>query len=202
MVQRATGENSTARVPVVAHTVLVVPVPALEGYIRGRWEHYDAAWVSRDPAFTHAHVTALAPFRPSPTADDLARVAAIARTTPAFDFVLDEVRAFPDGIVHAVPSPAAPFAALTAQLWEAFPDCPPYAGEFADVVPHLTLDRLGPDVSIASVRADLAECLPVRARAQRLELHRYAERDCRVLASWSLVAVGDPVAQPGGGPGR
>jgi hypothetical protein len=170
----------------VAHTVLVVPVPALEAYIRGRWEHYDAAWVSPDPAFTHAHVTALAPFRPAPADVDLARVAAIAGATPAFEFVLDEVTAFPDGIVHAVPSPAAPFATLTARLWEEFPDCPPYAGEFADVVPHLTLDRLGPDVSIESVTADLAGTLPARARADRLELHRYAERDCRVLASWSL----------------
>ncbi|TQK71742.1 MULTISPECIES: 2'-5' RNA ligase family protein [unclassified Nocardioides] len=186
----------------MAHTVLVVPVPALEDYIRGRWEHYDAAWVSRDPAFTHAHITALAPFRPAPTDADLARVARIARTTPAFDLVLDEVTAFPDGIVHAVPSPVAPFAALTARLWEAFPDCPPYAGEFADVVPHLTLDRLGPGVSVASVTADLATTLPVRARAERLELHRYAERDCRVLASWSLVGAGDPVPQPGGRPGR
>ena len=88
----------------MAHTVLVVPVPALEDYIRGRWEHYDAAWVSRDPAFTHAHITALAPFRPAPTDADLARVARIARTTPAFDLVLDEVTAFPDGIVHIVPS--------------------------------------------------------------------------------------------------
>ena len=186
----------------MAHTVLVVPVPALEGYIRGRWEHYDAAWVSRDPAFTHAHITALAPFRPSPTEGDLARVAAIARATPAFDFVLDEVTAFPDGIVHAVPAPAAPFAALTARLWEAFPDCPPYAGEFADVVPHLTLDRLGPGVSIASVTADLSGTLPASAPADRLELHRYAEGDCRVLASWSLAGVGDPVAQPGRGPSR
>ena len=190
----------------MAHTVLVVPVPALEGYIRGRWEHYDAAWVSRDPDFTHAHITALAPFRPSPTDADLARLAAIARATPAFDFVLDEVTAFPDGIVHAVPSPAAPFAALTARLWQAFPDFPPYAGEFADVVPHLTLDRLGPDVSVASVTADLAGTLPVRAWADRLELHRYAEGDCRVLRSWSLAGslagVADPVPQPGRGAGR
>lgn len=172
----------------MAHTVLVIPVPALEGYIRGRWEHYDPAWVSRDPDFTHAHITALAPFLPAPTDADLAQVAAIARTTPVFDFVLDEVTAFPDGIVHAVPTPAAPFSVLTARLWEAFPDCPPYAGEFADVVPHLTLDRLGPAVSIASVATDLAGLLPVQARADRLELHRYAERECRVLASWPLSA--------------
>jgi len=171
----------------VAHTVLVIPVPALESYIRGRWEHYDPAWVSRDPAFTHAHITALAPFLPAPSAADLARVAAIASATAAFDFVLDDVTAFPDGLVHAVPSPAAPFAALTDRLWHEFPACPPYAGEF-DVVPHLTLDRVGPAVSLASVSADLAGLLPVRTRAERLELQWYAEGECRVLASWPLGA--------------
>lgn len=173
----------------MSHTVLAVPVPALEPYVRGRWQHYDPAWVSRDPAFTHAHVTALAPFLPEPTPEDLAVVAAIARSTPAFGYTLDAVAAFPDGIIHLVPEPAGPFATLTAQLWAAFPQCPPYAGEFGDVVPHVTLDHAGTGVTVASVAADLAPVLPVAGRADRLELHRYAEGDCRVLASWPLAAA-------------
>lgn len=173
----------------MSHTVLAVPVPALEPYVRGRWEHYDPAWVSRDPAFTHAHVTALAPFLPEPTPEDLAVVAAIARRTPAFGYTLADVAAFPDGIIHLVPEPAGPFATLTARLWEAFPQCPPYGGEFGDVVPHVTLDHAAAGVTVASVEADLASVLPVSGRADRLELHRYAEGDCRVLASWLLRGV-------------
>jgi 2'-5' RNA ligase len=176
--------------PRVAHSVLAVPVPALEPYVRGRWEHYDPAWVSRDPAFTHAHITALAPFVTTPGAADLERVAEIARTTPAFDFTLDEIAAFPDGIVHLLPAPATPFAELTARLWRAFPECPPYEGQFGDVVPHLTLDRLAPDVSVASVAADLTGLLPVRTRADRLELQWYDEGECRVLWAW-------PFGRPG-----
>lgn len=172
----------------MAHTVLVIPVPALEDHVRGRWAHYEPGWVSHDPTFTHAHITALAPFLPSPTAEELAAVAAIARATPAFSYTLADVAAFPDGIIHLEPSPAGPFAALTAALAERFPQCPPYAGEFADVVPHLTLDQAAGEVSVASVRATLAHLLPVRTVADRLELHRYAEGDCRVLASWPLSA--------------
>ena len=164
----------------MAHTVLVVPVPALEDHVRGRWEHYEPEWVSQDPAFTHAHITA----QPSP--DDLAAVARIARTTAAFSYTLADVAAFPDGIIHLVPSPSGPFTALTAALWERFPQCPPYAGEFADVVPHLTLDQSSAEVSLESVRTTLAHLLPVRTVADRLELHRYAEGDCRVLVSWRL----------------
>lgn len=169
----------------MAHSVLAVPVPALERYVRSRWEHYDPAWVSRDPAFTHAHITVLAPFLPEPTGADLDRVAEIVRTTPAFDFRLAEVAAFPDGLLHVVPEPAGPFSELTARLWRAFPQCPPYAGEYGDVVPHLTLDRVGPEVSLASVERDLAGVLPVTLRAERVELHGYEEMNCRFLLGWS-----------------
>lgn len=168
----------------MAHTVLVVPVPALEDHVRGRWEHYEPGWVSHDPAFTHAHITALAPFLPEPSRADLAAVAGIARATAPFAYTLADVAAFPDGIIHLEPVPTGPFAALTAALWQRFPQCPPYAGEFADVVPHLTLDQAAGDVSVESVRTTLAHLLPVRTLADRLELHRYAEGDCRVLASW------------------
>lgn len=174
----------------MAHSVLAIPVAALEPYVRGRWEHYDPRWVSPDPRFTHAHVTALAPFLVDPGPGDLADVADVARTTAAFDFTLARVATFPNGIIHLVPEPATPFAVLTARLWRSFPQCPPYAGEFADVVPHLTLDQVGQDVDEESVRADLAAVLPVRVRAERLELHRYAEGDCRVVAGWDLGAEG------------
>ena len=169
----------------MAHSVLAVPVPALEPYVRSRWEHYDPAWVSRDPAFTHAHITVLAPFLPAPSAADLALVAEIVRTTPAFDYRLAEVAAFPDGIVHAVPEPSGPFAELTARLWRAFPQCPPYEGRYGEVVPHLTLDRLGPEVTVGTVAADLAGVLPVTVRAERVELHWYDEMNCRFLLGWS-----------------
>ena len=66
----------------------VVPVPDLESWVRARWEHYEPGWVSRDPAFTHAHITALAPFLPSPTAADLAAVGAIAASSPGILFVV------------------------------------------------------------------------------------------------------------------
>ena len=172
--------------PAASHTVLVVPVPALESWVRARWEHYEPGWVSRDPAFTHAHITALAPFLPSPTTADLAVVGLVAASAAAFAYDLSEITAFPDGVLHLQPDPLAPFAALTAALWEAFPSCPPYAGAFADVVPHLTLDQLSAEVSLASVRDSLGDLLPVRTVADRLELQRYAEGDCRALASWSL----------------
>lgn len=172
--------------PEPGHTVLVVPVPELEPFVRGRWEHYEPAMVSTDPAFTHAHVTALAPYLPEPTPADLALLAEIAAGTEPFDYLLDDVAAFPNGIVHLRPEPAAPFAALTARLWEAFPQCPPYAGRFPHSVPHLTLDLLSERVTLASTRDLLGDAVPVRCRADRLELHWYETGDCHVRHAWPL----------------
>ncbi len=172
--------------PATSHTVLLVPVPELEAWVRRRWEHYAPGWVSRDPAFTHAHVTVLGPWVPSPSAADLAAVADVAASVTAFAFTLAAVETFADGLLHTVPAPRAPFAALTAALAARFPAHPPYAGAFPDPVPHLTLDQVSPTVSAASVRASLGPLLPADCRAERLEVHRYAEGDCRVLASWPL----------------
>ncbi|TIC88558.1 2'-5' RNA ligase family protein [Nocardioides sp. GY 10113] len=174
----------------MGHSVLVVPVPALEPFVRARWAHYDPAWVSADPAFTHAHVTALSPWREDPDPDALARVARIAAATPAFDFTLAAVDAFPDGTLHTPPAPAAPFADLTARLWSAFPDCPPYGGAFGEgpSVPHVTLDRVADDVSVASVRTALGGTLPAACRAEALEWHWYDEGDCHVRGRWPFRA--------------
>lgn len=175
----------------MGHSVLLIPVPALEPFVRDRWAHYEPGWVSRDPAFTHAHVTVLAPYLPAPEAQDLAVIAEIAATTPAFDFRLEAVTAFPNGVIHVPPVPGAPFAALTARLVEAFPQCPPYGGEFgdlSDLVPHVTLDHHAGGVTTASVASDIGDLLPVTARAERLELQWYDEGDCRVLATWPLGA--------------
>lgn len=173
--------------PWPGHTVLQVPVPALEPFVRARTAYYDAGFVSADPAFVHAHVTALGPFVSAPSSADLDRVAAIASSTTAFEVVLAEVAAFPDGIIHLRPHPDHGFRELTKRLCAAFPDHPPYGGRHGtadDVVPHLTLDLTAADVGLASTRRLLGEAVPVAVRAERLDLVWYEAGGCRLMASW------------------
>src|SRR5690349_11687794 len=145
------------------HTVLLVPVPELEPFVRERTAHYDAAWLSADPAFVHAHVTLLAPFLDEPLdATSLARLEDVLSQHRAFSFDLSEVATFPNGIVHLLPDPVAPFRALTADLVRAFPQCPPYAGQFPNPTPHLTLDLVHGGVTEAGVRAAVQPWTPAR----------------------------------------
>jgi 2'-5' RNA ligase len=170
------------------HTVLLVPVPALEPFVRARWEHYDPTWVSADPRFAHGHITLLSPFLAPPLPAAACRgIEEVLRRQPAFEFELRRIATFPNGIVHALPEPDTGFRRLTAELVEAFPQCPPYAGQFPDPVPHLTLDQVHGEVTEASVRAAVAGMLPARGcRAERVQLAWYAPGGCRVLHEWSL----------------
>ena len=169
------------------HSVLQLPVPALEEWVRERTAHYDSAFVSVDPLFGHAHITALGPFDPDPSSSVLASVAAIAASTAPMTVRLADLAQFPNGIIHLVPSPAEPLRALTARLVAAFPRYPPYGGEFGDdVQPHLTVDAESELISVTSTRVRLAGVVPVTCVLDRLQLAWWESGACSVLAEWAL----------------
>lgn len=175
------------------HSVLVIPIPPMESFVLARHEHYDRDYVSADPTFAHAHVTVLGPWLthadladPDRVTSAYAAVREIASATMRFDVTFDRVTTFPSGIIHLVPEPREPFAELTAALWRAFPDYPPYAGEHGSVLPHLTLDALGPDVTEQVVTGWVADHLPVRTRAERVHLSWYEAGRCQTLATFPL----------------
>lgn len=171
----------------MAHTVLYLPVPGLEPYIRWRHEVEGAEWLSPDEDHVHAHLTVLGPFVPEPelTPQVHADLAAVFADTEPFTFTLEEVRVFPSGLVYLHPEPAEPFTRLTDAVTARFPDHLPYAGEFAPV-PHLSLCALGPERDLDVVRAELASALPVQTVAEEVWLVRYEEHGTRRLRRYPL----------------
>lgn len=173
------------------HTVLQLPVPALEGWVKDRTRHYDEGFVSSDARFAHAHVTALAPFASSPTPQDLAMIADIAATTAPITVRLHEIGQFPNGIIHLRPEPAGPLRALTDALVEAFPEFPPYDGRFGPrAEPHLTLDAASDTVSVESTRQLLGDLVPVACTLTELQLAWWQSGRCHVMDRWSLTSGG------------
>ena len=170
------------------HTVLAVPVPALEAFVRERTAFYDASFLSADPRFSHAHLTLLAPWVEQPTASDLAIVERLAAATASFTTLLVELGEFPDGVLHLVPRPDDGLRALMERVAGAFPEHPPYGGAYADVVPHVTLDRRGDEVTPASVLAAVGHLLPAELAVDRIDVQWWANDDCRLLASYPLGA--------------
>ncbi|MET3963486.1 2'-5' RNA ligase [Marmoricola sp. OAE513] len=171
------------------HSVIVVPVPELDEVVRERTAFYDPSFVSTDPRFVHAHLTVLGPWVAKPSMADMARLAAIARATPAFEVELAEIGEFPDGLLSLLPEPDTSLRSLTAWVAAAFPDHPPYGGKFKDPVPHLTLDQRGADVTPESVLARVAHLLPLTVTVDRLDVQWWENDGCRVLGS---VPLGEP----------
>ena len=166
------------------HSVLAVPVPELGDFVRDRTQRYDKSFASAGPDFGQAHLTLLGPWLPEPTTADLDVVAKVVHSEPACAFELIEVRQFPNGVVYLAPQPERPFRRLTEALADAFPQTPPYAGEFPDTVPHLTLDHALTGASASTIADELT--LPIEATADQVQLQWWDNHDCHVRHSWRL----------------
>lgn len=158
--------------------------------MRARTAHYDRDYLSADPRFGQAHVTVLGPWLRSPGPEDLVVIGALAAGTARFDYRLAQLGTFPNGVIHLRPDPAGPFTALTAAVVERFPDHQPYEGRFADPVPHVTLDAVGPGVDQAAVAAMLGDLLPVDCRAESLQLQWWQAGACHLRQEWPLGGTG------------
>jgi hypothetical protein len=172
---------------VPGHSVLQLPVPALEEWVRARTAHYDAGFVSRDPRFGHAHITALGPFDPDPSEAVLSTTADVAATTGKVRTRLQRLAQFPNGIIHLVPEPADELRDLTVRLVAAFPAHQPYGGEFGDdVQPHLTVDAASATVSLATTAGLLRDVVPADVVLDRLQLAWWESGRCHVMEEWPL----------------
>jgi hypothetical protein len=186
--QRVPAADDRAATRWPGHSVIVVAVPPLEDLVRRRTRAYDDAYLSTDPTFAHAHVTLLGPFVDPAglSASMLSTVAQVLLRHHPFTACFAEVARFPDGMIHLLPDDEEPFRRLTADLADAFPDHPPYGGRYVDPRPHVTLDRVGPEVDLDTVRDWVADLVPVRVEVRTAQLSWYEQHGCRTLATWVL----------------
>jgi len=151
-------------------TALICRVPEAERYIARYRERFDPSARRNVPA----HVTVLYPFMPPAQVDSgvIEELRAIATAVRCFDYRLAETRRFPVAL-YLAPQPEDSFAALTAAVFRAFPDYPPFEGKFATVVPHVTVAHADEaqlcDIEV-ELRIALASGSPLRARCSEMVL--------------------------------
>ena len=117
-------------------TAFVVQVPSAEGLVSELRHRFDPTVKLGVPA----HISILVPFMDpgQVTPAVLAKAQAALMETSSFEFTLRRVGRFPT-TAYLAPEPSEPFVAMTAALVRAFPEFPPYGGEHAVVIPHLTV---------------------------------------------------------------
>jgi 2'-5' RNA ligase len=152
-------------------TALIAPVPEAEAAV-GRWrEQFDPAAAAGVPA----HVTVLFPFVPWSDVDEtvIDALTSLAKRAECFDAVLAAVERRP-GVIWIRPEPEEGFRALTAAVWDRWPEHPPYGGRFDEVVPHLTVAEGDLESVPESLDADVARHLPIAFSVTGIDLVRFA----------------------------
>ncbi len=146
-------------VPVRGESAVVVPVAAAEAVVSAWRERFDSSAMQGMPA----HVTALYPFLGDHdlTEGVLAGLSALCGEFSELRVRFDRPGRFP-GVLWLDPEPAAGLLDLTVRIASRWPQAPPYGGQFADVVPHLTV-ACGQEATLDAVEAEITPRLPITA---------------------------------------
>ena len=115
---------------------MIVVVPEAEAAVGELRRRYDSSAALGVPA----HITVLFPFLDTDELDDEVIAEFFADFAP-FDFVLDRVERWEEGIVWLHPEPSEPFVDLTLAVWRRWPHRPPYGGAHDTVIPHLSVSE-------------------------------------------------------------
>jgi len=144
-----------------ALSALVVAVPEAEPVVGRHRALLDVNAALGVPA----HVTVLFPFLAAEQLDDgaLTEVATAVGAAPAFACSFARTSWFDDDVLWLAPTDPRPFRDLTARVFAAFPDHPPFGGAFSEVVPHLTVGHRHPRAVLEAAERDVVPNLPVTA---------------------------------------
>lgn len=121
------------------------------------------------------HITLLYPWRPAPLhPEDCRAMAAAVAGTPPFVVTFQHLGRFP-GALFLAPTPEDVLRALTQRLVRAFPETPPYGGQFgSDPTPHLTIAKAATEGELdrleAAVSARLEPLFPLSFQVRALSI--------------------------------
>ncbi|MGW5126592.1 2'-5' RNA ligase family protein [Streptomyces sp. NPDC004069] len=165
-------------------TGLIVRIPDAEPVVRAWRERFDPSAQAGVPA----HVTVLFPFLDESRID--ARVcsalADMLGSHHAFDLRFESCGRFP-GVLYLAPEPGTQLRRLTEVIADRWPEAPPYGGQFAEIVPHLTVADGQDDAVLDEIEADLLGRLPFTSHVSSVDLMVHDGAKWHEHASFALL---------------
>lgn len=135
-------------------TALIIEVPEAEPLVREVRHQFDPVSNSGIPA----HITLLYPFVPVELFDSAieATLLAVLAATEPMSFSLSSLHEFSDAIFLML-EPDVELRKVMGQVWQAFPEYPPYGGggHITEPTPHLTVAQPGDPDRQRSLRPEL-----------------------------------------------
>lgn len=149
-------------------SALIIEVPEAEPAVRPYRERLDSSAALGIPA----HITVLTPFMPADAIDPavLGRLRRLFAEVSSFRFQLDRTDWFGDEVLWLAPRDPGPFRVLTERVFGAFPEFPPFEGQFDEVVPHLTIGYGHSRDDLRAAEDSMQPCLPIKASATAVAL--------------------------------
>ena len=135
-----------------------------------------------------AHVTLLYPFmdpvRFGPT--QRGRLAGVIREFPRLELSFRKVGRFPE-VLWLAPEPAERLVEMVRAIAAAFPDYPPYGGQFDSIVPHVTVAH-GEGLDLAALEPALRErfAAPAISRVEAVSMFITVRRRWREMDRFLL----------------
>lgn len=163
---------------------LVLLTPALEPLVHDIRARHDPAARQGMPA----HVTVLYPFmdpvKIGPT--QRGRLSEVVRGFAGLDLTFSRIGRFPE-VLWLQPEPAEPLIALVRAIAAAFPEHPPYGGQFETIVPHVTVAH-GEGLDLAALEPELRRRFerPVTQRVESVSLFTTVRRRWREVDRFQL----------------
>ena len=152
-------------------SALAILVPEAESLVeRFRLQHDPSA-----AAGIPAHITVLYPFKPPEeiTAEIIQTLEKLFSKIARLNFSLIEWRRL-RRVLYLAPVPDEPFRQMTEAVHERFPETPPYGGEFADIIPHLTVAQNDDPTRLQEIVDEFdraaTEALPIHASLSEIVL--------------------------------
>jgi 2'-5' RNA ligase len=166
-------------------TAIVVLTPEAEP-VTGDWyrAHTKAGLDGMRP-----HITLHVPFVPAERLDIAveARLRSVLARFQPFDYELERLERFADGLLYLAPEPARPFIELALALQDEVPDYPRYDGAHHVIIPHGTIAASDDSELLARIAADVAPQLPIACCAvEATMVERGADLQWRPHAAYPL----------------
>ncbi|MDX2591427.1 2'-5' RNA ligase family protein [Streptomyces sp. WI03-4A] len=177
------ADDSTSRFQ-AGQTGLIVRIPDADPAVRAWRERFDPSAQAGVPA----HVTVLFPFLDESRID--ARVcsalAEMLGSLHAFDLRFANCGRFPE-VLYLAPEPDTQLRRLTEVIADRWPEARPYGGQFAEIVPHLTVADGQDDAVLDEIEADLLGRLPLTSHVSSVDLMVHDGATWQERASFALL---------------
>lgn len=163
---------------------LVLLTPALDDRLGDLRAAHDPAARQGMPA----HATVLYPFMDPAliTPASRARLAEVIAGFGRLELAFAKAGRFPEALWLA-PEPAEPLVALTRAIAAAFPDYPPYGGQFETVIPHVTI-AMGEGLDLGALEPEVRRRLspPIVQSVESVSLFTTVQRRWREIDRFAL----------------